>query len=60
MFNEDIFNELALLYLKQQDLSGKSPEEIIRMYRKAYIQIKEASHTILDEEKKARRDSNVS
>lgn len=35
---------LALLYLKAQDLTGKSPSEIQTMYFEAYYEIKRDYH----------------
>ena len=34
---------LAMLYLQNQDLSGKTPKEIQKMYFEAYSEIKEAN-----------------
>lgn len=32
---DQMFHELAMLYLKSQDLSGKTPAEIFEMYKDA-------------------------
>lgn len=35
-----LFKELALLWLKQQDLSGKDPEDVHTMFWDAYYHIR--------------------
>ena len=34
-----IFQELALIYVKAQNLTGKTPEETLEMYQDAYDRI---------------------
>ena len=43
IFPSDRTEALAMLYLQSQDLSGKSPKEIVEMYNFAYSEIKSNS-----------------
>lgn len=52
VFPSNRHEALAILFLKSQDLSGKSPEEIAIMYDDAHSRIK----TKLDELKKERKE----
>ena len=38
-FPSSVEEEIAILYIKGQDLTGKSPVEIYNMYWKAYYEI---------------------
>lgn len=40
-FPDNHIEALALLYVQSQDLTGKSPEEILDIYDDAYVKIKE-------------------
>lgn len=55
VFPSNRHEALAILFLKSQDLSGKSPEEIAIMYDDAYLRIK----TKLDELKKKRKEEKI-
>ncbi len=39
-FPKDRFEALAMLYVQTQDLSGKSPAEILQIYNSAYTAMK--------------------
>lgn len=39
---------LALIYVQNQELSGKTPEEICEMYWEAYFRIRKRSSTARD------------
>ena len=41
IFPSDYSEALAILYLQNQDLNGKTPSEIHTMYRKAIYEIRE-------------------
>lgn len=42
-FPRDKFEALALLYVQAQDLSEKTPAQILALYKAAYSEIKEAN-----------------
>lgn len=48
----DIYEELAMLYMHHQDLSGKTPGEIYQMFRSAYDEIRNAEKARLDAEER--------
>lgn len=54
-FPSDRREALAMLFLKNQDLSGKSPEELAEMYDDAYEKISEK----LDAIRKERKERNA-
>lgn len=39
-FPETKFEALAMLYVQSQDLSGKTPVEVLNLYQTAYTEIK--------------------
>jgi len=39
-FPDDAIEALALIYVQNQDLSGKSPEDLLTMYYEAYYAMK--------------------
>lgn len=51
---------LAILYLRNQDLTEKTPEEIARMYNDAYGKICAEFKELRKEEKEERRKSHGS
>ena len=51
-FPSNKYQALAFLWLERQDLSGKSPAELLAMYDEAYNEMNEAV--------KAQRDKNKS
>lgn len=51
---------LALLYVQQQNLSEKSPEEIAAMYENAYSRIDSAISDIQKAKKEQKRSRNLS
>ncbi len=59
-FPSDRRSALAILYLQNQDLSGKTPEEIAHMYNDAYGRIDSAFDAMRDEKKQQRRSRDTS
>lgn len=53
-FPANQYEALAMLFMQNQDLSGKAPEEIAALYDDAYQKIK-ATITTLRKEQDARR-----
>lgn len=54
-FPSDRRDALAILYLQNQDLSGKTPEEIAGMYDEAWNRISKEFNAIRDREKEEHR-----
>lgn len=54
-FTSDRRSALAILYLQNQDLSGKTPEEITLMYDDAYGRIDSTFDALRNERKQQRR-----
>lgn len=50
-FPSDKKDALALLYVQNQDLTGKSPEDVVAMYNDAYIRISEKLKNLAKENK---------
>lgn len=53
-FPSNVAEALALEYVRQQNLSGKSPREIMRLYDKALLEISAESAAIRTEKAAAR------
>lgn len=53
-FPSNKLEALAFLYIKRQDLSGKSPEELVDMYTDAYDRVRARFRAI----QKERRDAD--
>lgn len=54
-FPSDRRDALAILYMQNQDLSGKTPEEIADMYDEAWDRISKEFNAIRESEKEERR-----
>ena len=54
VFPQSANEALAMLYLQNQDLSGKTPEEILRSYYDALNKIKAERKLMMEEERKAK------
>ena len=54
-FPDSKFEALALLYVQSQDLSNKTPKELLDMYENAYEDIRERSKERYNEKKAAHR-----
>lgn len=48
-FPDNVVSALAMLYTQNQDLTGKSPEEILRIYNDAWNRIHAEHINILKE-----------
>lgn len=57
-FPENRIDALAILYLQNQDLSGKTPEEIADMYNEAWDRISKEFGEIQSREHEERRKAN--
>lgn len=57
VFPETVYEALALEYVRQQDLSGKTPREVMRLYASAYKEIFDEQRAIWNEKKETRRQS---
>lgn len=53
-FPDSYVEALTMLYLERQDLSGKTPEELVELYMKTYYQISDAAS---EAHKAARKES---
>lgn len=47
-FPENLFEALAMLYVQNQDLKGKKPEDICGMYWNAYYRIRHCNAEMRD------------
>lgn len=56
-FPSDRVDALALLYLQNQDLSGKSPEELANIYNEAWCKISQEFKLIRENEVKKRHET---
>jgi len=54
-FPSDRRDALAILYLQNQDLSGKTPEELVDMYDEAWNKISQEFKSISDKKREERR-----
>lgn len=63
-FPADRRDALALLYVQNQDLTGKSPEDIVSMYHDAYLKISDKFSEIraaeVEERRKSRSNGSMS
>lgn len=53
-FPDSYVEALTMLYLERQDLSGKTPEELVELYMKTYSRISDAAS---EAHKAARKES---